>query len=333
MKQVTYVFGHRNPDTDSVCSAISLSYLKNQRGENTSPRVLGHINKETQFVLNYFGVKEPEYLNNVKVQLRDVMYNKGVMLNYHASIKQVFDFMQEHSCTAVPIIDDKKKLKGLITLKEIATMFVESSKNYLNTSYNHIVEALKGKEILRFHEEFHGNLLAGSYKSQTFIETAVLNPNDILIVGDRNKVIRHGIESKIALIVITNNLPMDEKLLELAKENHVSVISSSYDTFNTCNKIALSNFVDTVKMNTSPSFVHELDYLTDFVAYATRQGYTNYPILNKRGDCLGLIRITDVAKYHKKKVVLVDNNEAMRESIKKQITNDKIEIVIIRKVL
>ena len=72
----TLVCGHRNPDTDSVCSAISFSYLKNQLGENTSPRVLGHINKETQFVLNAFNTKEPEYLNNVKVQLRDVKYQK-----------------------------------------------------------------------------------------------------------------------------------------------------------------------------------------------------------------------------------------------------------------
>ena len=80
MKSI-YIFGHKNPDTDSVCAAIALSYLKNQKGENTIPKVLGHLTKETQFVLKHFGVKEPDYLNNVKVQLRNVHYNKGVMLN------------------------------------------------------------------------------------------------------------------------------------------------------------------------------------------------------------------------------------------------------------
>ena len=98
----TYIFGHRNPDTDSVCSAISFAYLKNKRGDNAYPRVLGHINKESAFVLKHFGVKEPEYLNNVKVQLRNVHYNKGVMLENTASLKEVIDYMHEKNCTAVP---------------------------------------------------------------------------------------------------------------------------------------------------------------------------------------------------------------------------------------
>lgn len=113
MKYPTLIFGHRNPDTDSVCSAISFSYLKNQLGENTSPRVLGHINKETQFVLNHFGIKEPDYLNNVKVQLRNVHYNKGIMLEENASIKEVVDYLQANHCTAVPIVDEQKHLVSL----------------------------------------------------------------------------------------------------------------------------------------------------------------------------------------------------------------------------
>lgn len=308
MKNQTFVFGHRNPDTDSVCSAISFSYFKNQRGENTAPRVLGHINKESEFVLKHFGVKEPEYLNNVKVQLRNVHYNKGVMLGEKASLKEVVDYLQDHHCTAVPIVDDKKHLKSLITLKEIATLFIEKSKEYLNTSYDHLLTSLKGREILRFDEELEGNIIAGSYQSQTFIEQAPLDTTDILIVGDRYKVIKHGLESNIKLLIITNNFDLDKELLELAKEKKVNVISSSYDTYNTCNQITLSNYVSTLLVNQNPTVVHELDYLTDFIAEATKQGYTNYPILNKKEECLGLIRITDVGNYDKKDVILVDHN-------------------------
>lgn len=304
----TLVFGHRNPDTDSVCSAIALSYLKNELGENTSPRVIGHINKETQFVLNYFGIKEPEYLNNVKVQLRNVHYNKGVKLKETASIKEVVDYIQEKHCTAVPIVDDKNRLVSLITLKEIAMLFIEQSREHLNTNYEHLLHALNGREILKFHDEFDGNMIAGSYKSETFIESAPLNKNDILIVGNRAKVIKHGINCKISLLVLTNNFDLPEDLLELAKENHVSVISSSMDTYNTCNAINLSNYVKTILINKSPAVVQELDYLTDFVAEATRLGFTNYPILNKKNECLGLIRITDIGKYDKKDVILVDHN-------------------------
>ncbi len=304
----TYVFGHRNPDTDSVCAAITLSYLKNKRGENTFPRVLGHINKETKFVLNYFGIKEPEYLNNVKVQLRNVHYNKGVMLDEYASLKEVTHYMQEHHATAIPIVDERKHIKSLITLKEIAMLFVETSKEHLYTSYDNIVNALNGKEILKFHDEFDGTVIAGSYQSQTFIETTKLQSSDILIVGNRYKVIEHALEEKIALIVLTNNFTLDETLLSLAKQNHVSVISSNFDTYNTCNQITLSNYVKTILLNLSPSVVHELDYLTDFIQESSKKGFTNYPVLNKKNECLGLIRVTDAANYDKKHVILVDHN-------------------------
>ena len=306
--KTTYVFGHRNPDTDSVCSANSLSYLKNQLGDNTSPRVLGHINKESAFVLNHFGVKEPGYLNNVKVQLRDVSYGKGLMLDAFASIKEVVDFMQDNHCTAVPIVDKNKKLISLITLKEIAMMFIENSKNHLHTSYEHILKSVNGREILRFAEEFNGDTVAGSYQSQTFIEKAVLKESDILIVGDRYKVLQHGISSKVSLIVLTNNCDLDEELLSLAKANKVSVISSALDTYNTCTQIALSNYVKTILVNQNPSVVHDLDYLTDFVADATKLGHTNYPILNKKNECLGVIRVTDIGNFEKKQVILVDHN-------------------------
>ena len=304
----TLVFGHRNPDTDSVCSAISFSYLKNKLGYNTSPRVLGHINKETAFALNYFNVKEPEYLNNVKVQLRNVFYHKGIMLNKNASIKEVVEYLTLNHITATPIVDDKKHLVSLITLKEIAMLFVEKSREHLKTNYEHVIEALNGREILKYHDEFDGTLIAGSYKSQTFIETSPLKENDILIVGNRNKVIKHGLESGIALLVLTNNFDLDDELLELAKKNKVSVISSSLDTYNTCNQIALSNYVDTIITNKNPHVVSDLDYLTDFIAEATKLGFTNYPVMNRKDECLGLIRMTDIGSYEKKNVILVDHN-------------------------
>lgn len=307
--QATYIFGHRNPDTDSVCSAISLSYLKNALGNRTVPRVLGHINKESKFVLSHFGIKEPEYLNNVKIQLRNVLYNKGTMVQETMTIKEVMDFLLQKKLTAVPVVDDKKKLVSLITLKEIAMLFVGTSKNSLHTSYDQLVHCLNGKVITRFHEEFHGRILAGSYQSQTFIENVNLQSSDILIVGDRYKVIECGLKNKISLIVLTNGVSLSEDLLKIAKENCVSVISCPLDTYNTCNAITLSNYVKTILVNHHPSVVHDTDYLTDFIDNANKQGFSNYPILNKKGDCLGLIKVTEVGKYVKQPVILVDHNE------------------------
>ena len=100
-----YIFGHQKPDTDSVCASISLSYLKNQLGYNTVPKVLGHVNNESKFVLEYFGLKEPEFLNDVKVQVRNMNINKEAILNEHASIKEAFDLMQNNEQTGLCIVD------------------------------------------------------------------------------------------------------------------------------------------------------------------------------------------------------------------------------------
>ena len=103
-----YVFGHKNPDTDAVTSAINLSYLKNQLGMNTTPRVLGNINNETEFVLNYFNVKKPEYLNNVKLQIKDLDYNNNHSIDNNQSIYYAYNYMQEHGINNIPILNNKK---------------------------------------------------------------------------------------------------------------------------------------------------------------------------------------------------------------------------------
>ena len=105
-----YIFGHKNPDTDSVCGAISYSYLKNQLGFNTEPRVLGEINNETKYTLDYFKIKVPEYLEDVKVKIKDIKYHKDYFVKENTSIFETYNFMNEKNITGIPIINDKKKL-------------------------------------------------------------------------------------------------------------------------------------------------------------------------------------------------------------------------------
>ena len=102
------VFGHRKPDTDSVCGAISLSYLKRQMGINAEPRVLSEINAESKFALKKFNTPEPKYLNDVKVQLRDVKYKKNYYMNENASIYSTYTYMTNKGITGIPLVDDKK---------------------------------------------------------------------------------------------------------------------------------------------------------------------------------------------------------------------------------
>ena len=129
--RVTYIFGHKVPDTDSVCASIALSYLKNQQGYNTEPRVLGDINRETQFVLNYFKFKEPAFLNDVKVRIRDMKYIKGARIDQHVSIAKAYKKLVEAGVTGFPIVDKNNKLDGYINVKEMSKYLIEGDFTYL----------------------------------------------------------------------------------------------------------------------------------------------------------------------------------------------------------
>lgn len=107
MKQI-YVFGHKNPDTDSVCSAIALAYLKNMQGIPATPKVIGQVNNGTKYVLNYFNTPVPSYLNDVKVQIKDLKYEKGAFINEYESIGNTIKFMKDKDLNAIPLVDEKR---------------------------------------------------------------------------------------------------------------------------------------------------------------------------------------------------------------------------------
>lgn len=305
----TYIFGHQKPDTDTVCASICLSYLKNELGYNTVPKVLGHINNETKFVLNYFGVKEPEYLNDVKVQVRNMKFNKNCIIDEFASIKDAFLLMQEEEETGICIVDENKKLKGLVTLKELARQLISENRDFLKTNIENIVRVLDGKVVLNYLKEVDGSIVAATYQSQTIVDTIKLTNQNIMIVGDRYKVLEYAIDSNVQLIIITGGYDIDKDLLWKAKEKGVSVIKTNLDTYHTTNNLILANYISTILMEENePISVNYLDYRTDFLELSEKLGHTNYPVVNKSGKCLGLLKISDVNQFEKLHVVLVDHN-------------------------
>lgn len=154
-----YIFGHQSPDTDAVTSAISLSYLKNKLGMDTEPRVLGHINKETKYVLDKFGVKEPKYLNDVKLQLKDLDYHKGLFVDENKSIDYVYKYLTEKGVTGTPVVTDGNKYKGIITIKDIAKKLISNDFDKIDSNYSNILETVSGEEVLKYDEEIKGNVL------------------------------------------------------------------------------------------------------------------------------------------------------------------------------
>ncbi len=304
-----YIFGHQKPDTDSITSAIALSYLKDQLGMHTIPARLGEMNDETKYVLKTFHVNNPVLIDDVKLQLKDLDYHKDYYVNQKISIEQAYQYMNEKKITGVPVVDDNKKFVGLITIKTITKDLINGDFNSLNTSYSNILSTLEGEEILKFDEEIEGEILAAAYRSTTILNTINLKPNHILIVGDRHSVIEYAVLSKVKLLIIVGSGEIKEEHLEIAKQNHVNIIRTHFDTFHTTKVIGLSNYLKNIIPKDRPYTFDEATYYDDFIIKTSKLKHNNYPIIGRNGICKGLIRITEITDKNCKKVILVDHNE------------------------
>ena len=309
-----YIFGHRKPDTDSVTSAIVLSDLKNKLGFNTEPRILSAINSETKFVLNHFNIDVPKYLNDVKLQLKDLNYQKDFFINYHKSIDEAYKLMSSFNISSIPVVDDNNKFLGTASMKDIAKDLTNNEEVKLKTSYDNIVKALEGKEFLKKDEEIAGNILIASYRSSTFIKNVDINENTILIVGDRHSVIEYAIKNKAKLIILTGNSYIKDSHLNQAKKNKVNIIKTNFDTFNTSRRISLSNYINKITIKDNIISFNENEYVRDFQEIANKTKHSNYPIVNDENECLGILRLADVNDKKRKQVILVDHNEASQSA-------------------
>lgn len=308
-----YIFGHRQPDTDSVCSAIALAHLKNSVGLKCIPAVLSNINKETRYVLNYFKVEEPQYLNDVRLQVKDVNYNKNFFIDYHASIYDSYRKMIDNEVSAIPIVKSNK-LIGIISLKDLAKDLIRYKIEKIDTSYYNIMTSLEGTSLLKFNDEINGNLIAPTYRSTTFIDSVPLTNNNILIVGDRHSVIEYAINSKVKLIILTNSCTIKDKHLEIAKENKVNIIKTSLTTLDTIKRINLCNYISTLMAKNNSVTIEENLYISDFSNIAKKFKHSHYPVVNKENDCLGMLKISDINDVNRKKTILVDHNEIIQSA-------------------
>ena len=310
-----YIFGHRNPDTDSVTAAITLSYLKNKLGMNTVPAVLSSINLESKFALNYFNVPEPVFLNDVNIKIRDLKYTKNYTVGEHDSIYEAYYRMNKVGISKIPVVDKDKNMLGILSMKDIAKDQFSFNYGYVEATYDNICEVIKGREILRFDDEIEGDLLVASYKSTTFMEEVTLTRNNVLIVGDRHSILEYAINSGVKLIVIIGNAMIKDKHIEMARKNKVNIISTGYNTLETTKIFSLCNNVTTIINTNKVLCVNENDNVNDFIKLANKTRYSYYPVLNKKGKCNGIIRFSDVGFRSKKSVILVDHNSYEQSAI------------------
>ena len=302
------VFGHQKPDTDSVTSAIVLSYLKNRLGEKTSPRILGEINKETKFVLKYFGFKTPKFLNDVRLQIKDVDYVKDCFLTDESSIFDGYKLMKDTTISTIPVVEKNGKYLGSASMKDVIHSLITEDLGWLDTSYDNLLKALDGEEILRFDENISGEIIVPSYRSITFKERVNIDRNSVLIVGDRYGIIDYAIRCKASIIILTNGVDLNDEFLELARKNRVVIISTNYKAIAAANLVVLSNFIKN-SLRKDIITVNENDTLFEVMDLANKRKYSNYPVINNDGKFLGIFRPNIADNRRPKKVILVDHNE------------------------
>lgn len=310
-----YIFGHRNPDTDSVTAAITLAHLKNKLGMNAIPAVLSSINLESKYALQYFDTPEPIFLNDVNIKIKDLKYTKNYTVSENDSIYEAYFRMNKVGISKIPVVDKDKNLLGILSMKDIAKDQFSFNYSFIEATYDNICEVVKGTSLLRFDDNINGNLLVAAYKSTTFIEEITLDKSNILIVGNRHSIIEYAVNLGIKLIVITGGGEIKKEHLEIAKKNHVNVIVTPYSTLETTKVFNLANNVTTILNKEKVLCVNDNDDINDFIKTANKTRYSYYPVLNKNGKCLGIIRLSDVGFSHKKNVILVDHNSYEQSAI------------------
>ncbi|MDO5337585.1 MAG: putative manganese-dependent inorganic diphosphatase [Eubacteriales bacterium] len=317
MKKQNHIFviGHKNPDTDSICSAIAYADIKNRTAQvkNYVPKRAGQINEETEYVLNYFGVEPPGYLANVGTQVKDMDIRESPDVDKSVSLKKVWDLMRENSIACLPIRTKEGTLEGVVTIGDIAEVYMDAADSSLlskaKTQYKKIAETLDGEMLVgNEHGYFvQGKVLIGA--SHPDLMKNYIEKNDLIIVGNREEDHLQAIEANVSCIVVCMGAEVTDKVRELAEEREIVVIVSPYDTFTVAGLINQSIPVKYVMKTENLITFQTEDFTDDILEVMVKHRHRAFPVINKRGKCVGTISRRNFLDMHKKRVILVDHNE------------------------
>jgi Inorganic pyrophosphatase/exopolyphosphatase len=313
MEDSIYIIGHKNPDTDSICSAIGYSYYKKEIGvKNVYAARLGEINKETEFVLDYFDVDIPELITTVKMQVKDANIDQVVPISPEISIRKAWNIMKDQNAKTLPVINNTGHLVGICTLSDLTGSYMDVSNNNLfsrsKTSLKNVTETISGKVINSQQFDFSntGRIVVGA-TSIGEIEKRV-SKSDIVIVGDREDVQRAAIDKGAGCLIITGNHIPDQDIIEYAENKGCMLMSVPHDSFTTARLINMSTPVSFVMATGNIISFDIEDFIDDIKDIMLDTRYRAYPVINKN-KVVGTISRYHLIKSNRKKVILVDHNE------------------------
>ena len=310
-----FVIGHKNPDTDSICSAIAYADIKNRTSQKVKyvAKRAGQINEETEYVLNRFGMQPPGYLSNIGTQVKDMDIRMSPDADKSMSLKNAWDLMMEKSIVSLPIRDKEGQLEGLITIGDIAKTYMDTTDSYLlsraKTQYKRIAETIDGIVVEGNEHGYFakGKVLVGTANPQmlkTYIEE-----DDLIIMGDREEDHLEAIEQNVSCIIVGMGIEVTEKVIKLAHEKEIIIIMSPYDTFTIARLINQSIPVRYIMKTENLVTFNTEDFTDDIQNEMIKHRHRAFPVINKKGKCIGTISRRNFLDMHKKKVALVDHNE------------------------
>lgn len=308
-----WVVGHRNPDTDSICAAISYAYLKNQTENHTYlAKRAGNINGETRYVLDYFGVDEPELVTYAGAQLKDITIRKTAGVNSRISLKAAWERMKEMEVVTLPVTGTSGKIKGIIVTKDIATSCMdEFDKRALaksNTSFKAIAETIKGEVYAgNEHGRVQGKVVVAA-SGLEYVEEDV-GKDDVVIVGDRVDAQLSAIRSDAGCIIISGGYEVDGEVRKLAGQRGCVIITTPFDTFSVARCINQSMPIRQYMTKDGLITFAIDDYVNDVKDMMTKVRHRDFPVLDENGRYVGMVSRRNLMSMQKKQVILVDHNE------------------------
>lgn len=310
----TLVLGHRNPDTDSICSAICYAGFKHQlTGENYEPCRAGNVSPETQYVLDYFNLKAPRLVENVKTQVKDIEIRKTKGVSRGISLKNAWGLMQENNVVTLPCVTEEGLLEGVITIGDI-------TKSYMNlydssiiskacTKYANILDTLEGSMVVGDSEAYfdQGKVLIAAANPD--LMENYIEKHDLVILGNRYESQLCAIEMEVGCIIVCEGAGVSLTIRKLAQERGCAVITTPYDTYTTARLINQSMPISYFMTKENIIEFSEEDYLDDIREIMASKRHRDFPVLDSDGKYIGMISRRNLLGAKGKSIILVDHNE------------------------
>ncbi len=316
-----YVVGRKNPDLDSVASSMAYAELKNtvDRESNYVATICGNTDKITQKLFGYYNIAMPKYIDDLSIRVEDVMTRNAITVKKDESVTEVFKIMLKNDLVVVPVVENNGTFIGYLGMTDIARKSISSVMpdifRKIKTSISIIRNAVDGELLVPPQDEnkmFVATVVMGVMDENGLMKVIErIEPESIImVVGNRRDFQKAAIEMGIRCIVISHGYKMDSDLIELARENGVSVISSDYDAFATVGLIEWGIPVETI-CEKSTTVVHPSDLIVDIKEKVYRSSNRAIAVVNSNNKVIGILTRTDIIKYDKRNIILVDHSSSL----------------------